>query len=108
MTIDYIGLTTHEIFQTREILINWARKDGKSHGFMIVIKKSYAPKSKKGRIFLSCEHSETYKIHSSIKIHDKDKSNQQQSRRTGTKKMLLSFTTEGQAVILRRMVGAFG
>ena len=48
LTIEYsTDFITHEIFQTQEVLINWAREVGKSRGFMIVIKKSDAPKSRK-------------------------------------------------------------
>jgi len=48
LTIDYsTDFTMHKIFQTQEALINWARELGKSRGFMIVIKKSDDPKSRR-------------------------------------------------------------
>jgi len=48
LIIDYnIDFTTHEIFQTREALINWSREVGKSRGFIIVIKKTDIPKPEK-------------------------------------------------------------
>jgi len=57
-----MDFTTYEIFQTREALIKWARGVGKSHGFMIIIKKSDAARNgKKGRISLSYEQSEKYR-----------------------------------------------
>jgi len=37
-----MDFTTYEIFQTRGALIKWAREVSKSHGFMIIIKKSDA------------------------------------------------------------------
>ena len=78
-------------------MINWAREVGKSQGFMIVIKKSDAPRpGKKGRVFLSCERSGTYRIHSSVKNHGENKSDQQQSRRTGTKKCSCPFLLKGK------------
>jgi len=57
-----MDFTTYEVFQTREALIKWARKVGKSHGFMIIIKKSDAERNgKEGRISLSCERSGKYR-----------------------------------------------
>ena len=48
MIIDYYtDFTTYEIFQSRKALIKWAREVGKSHGFMIAIKKSDAPQEMK-------------------------------------------------------------
>jgi len=52
----------YEIFQTRKALIKWAREVGKLYGFMIIIKKSDAPKNgKKVRVSLSCERREKYR-----------------------------------------------
>jgi len=42
-----MNFTTCDIFQTREVLIKWARKVDKSHGFMIVIKKSDTARNRK-------------------------------------------------------------
>lgn len=51
----------HQIFQNRTALIDWARETGKTHGFLILIKKFDNRRSgKNGRIFLSCERSGTY------------------------------------------------
>jgi len=52
----------YKIFQTRKALIKWAREVGKLYGFMIIIKKSDAPKNgKKVRVSLSCERREKYR-----------------------------------------------
>ena len=63
MIIDYsTDFTTYEIIQSREALIKWAREVGKSHGFMLIIKKSDVLRNgKKGKVLISCEHSEKYK-----------------------------------------------
>ena len=48
-----MDFTTYEIFQIREALIKWAREVGKSHGFMITINKSGAPRmERKGECLL--------------------------------------------------------
>ena len=63
LIVDYnIDFTTYEIFQTREVLIKWAREVDKSYDFMIIITKSDALRNgKKGKISLSCERSGIYK-----------------------------------------------
>jgi len=62
----------YKIFQSREVLIKWAREIGKSHGFMIVTKKFDAPRNgKKGRVFFSCECSEKYR-RKEVKLNRED------------------------------------
>ena len=80
-----MDFTTNEIFQTREVLIKWAREVGKSHGFMIIIKKSDAARNeKKGRISLSCERCSKYRG-KEVKFNRENTSKQQRSKSTGTK-----------------------
>jgi len=78
---------TYEIFQTREALIKWAQEVGKSHDFMIVIKKSDAPRNeKKGRVFLVV--SEKYRG-KAVKFNEEDTFEQQRSKSTGIKNVII-------------------
>ena len=78
LIVDYsTDFTTYEIFQTREILIKLAREVGKSHSFIIIIKKSNAPRNKKkGRVSLSYERSGIYR-EKGIKFNGESTSEQQ-------------------------------
>ena len=70
---------------------------------MIVVKKSDTSRpEKKERVFLSCEHSGTYGIYTSVKIHGDDKSDQQQSRRIDTKKCSCPFLLKGKQLFHKK------
>jgi len=62
----------------------------------LLLRNSLPQNWKKGWIFLGCEPSETNKIHSSVEIHGKYKSNQQQLRRTNNKKCSCLFLLKGK------------
>ncbi|KAH9753465.1 protein FAR1-RELATED SEQUENCE [Citrus sinensis] len=91
--MDYSSeFTTHEIFKSREAMIQWTRNVGKKNGIMVVIKRSEVGRGgKRARIFFGCERGGKYE-----KIKKKDNQKDLKSRITGTKKCGCPFKLKGQ------------
>ncbi|KAK9927819.1 hypothetical protein M0R45_024985 [Rubus argutus] len=93
-TTDYTSnFTTNEKFKSREDLMEWARKVGRSNGFGIVTLRSDngSKGNKFPRVTLGCERSGKYDTRPPRKeIQNKDR------RRTGTKKCDCPFRLHGK------------
>ncbi|KAM0038306.1 hypothetical protein Hdeb2414_s0013g00413341 [Helianthus debilis subsp. tardiflorus] len=78
------GFSTDQVFKSREELMEWVRKTGRSLGYAIVTKRSKAKNGYVSKVVLMCDRGGVYKS-------DKDS-----SRETGTRKINCPFEKVGK------------
>ena len=73
----------HEIFESRDTLIKWAREVAMAQGFFLVVKKSdvFGMRTN-GRVLLSCDIDGTYR-NRNVKISDKEGARSAISKKCG-------------------------